>query len=429
MAQEQPDYTIDYLESQRYAVGFTDVTQSEENLLQTALYAHSEGFNILLASPELETDNIDQLRQLRATVIECSSGKNTQDLLVDTASKHGYSGIVVCDPNDQPDLEAARQQLRSSSDFALEAKSFEGHKQQRGRLIGIPAYNESVGIGSVILTAQQYADEVVVIDDGSSDNTVNIARQTGATVLEHETNKGKGRALQTFFKYARTSEYDSFVVLDGDGQHLPQDIPVVAEAVETGEADLVVGSRYLEDANKDETPLHRRFGQQVLDYLTFGSSGTKLTDTQSGFRAFSPAAIDELSIRTDGMGVESEMIASAQDTDLTIQEVPIDVRYEGVDGQTLNSIYHGLGVATFLLQLIRDRHPLLVFGGPGFVIAGAGVLFGIDAVLMYNTQGVFAPGQTMVSLLLTIIGLLGVFCGLILNRMSNMIAELAEESG
>jgi len=312
----------------------------------------------------------------------------------------------------------------SSSDSATTIVS---NDSETGRLIGIPAYNESVGIGSTILTAQQFADEVVVIDDGSADNTVEIVRQTDVTLLKHEENRGKGQALRTFFEYARASDHESFVVLDGDGQHHPQDVSTVAKPVEEDKADLVVGSRYLGGTSADETPFYRRVGQQILDYLTFGSSGAKLSDTQSGFRAFSPAALEELSIQTNGMGVESEMIATAQEADLRIVEVPIDVRYEGIDGQTFNPLHHGLAVATFLVQLIRDRHPLLFFGAPGVVIGGVGVVLGIDAALLYDTQGVFTPGQTMVSLLLTVIGLLSVFCGLVLNRISIMIYEMAED--
>ncbi|WP_276253177.1 glycosyltransferase family 2 protein [Halomontanus rarus] len=310
--------------------------------------------------------------------------------------------------------------------FSSAAETVAAADEQIERLIGIPAYNESVGIGSTILAAQQFATEVVVIDDGSSDNTVEIAQQTEATVLEHGDNKGKGQALRTFFEYARSTEYDAFVILDGDGQHLPTEIPDVVAPVEAGEADVVVGSRYLEDS-PTETPFHRRFGQQVLDVLTLGSSGRKLSDTQSGFRAFSPDAIDRLSIRTDGMGVESEMIGNAIEQDLKMAEVAIDVRYDGIDGQTFNPLRHGLGVATFILKLIRDRHPLMFFGGPGIVFTFVGVALGVDAVLLYNSQGAFAAGQTLVSVFLTIIGVLGVFCGLVLNRMSNMINELKEE--
>lgn len=294
----------------------------------------------------------------------------------------------------------------------------------RGLLVGIPAYNEEVGIGSTVIRAQRYADEVVVIDDGSTDQTADIAREAGATVLEHETNRGKGRAINTFLRYARSTDHEEFAVLDADGQHIPKDLPTVLEPIRTGEADMVVGSRYLEEGAGSETPRYRRVGQRVLDVLALGSSGTTLTDTQSGFRAFSPAAVDSLTLRTDGMGVETEMIGAAADRGLTITEVPIDVRYEGVDGQTLDPVRHGVDVAVFTLRLIRDRHPLLFFGVPGILLTGIGVALGLNAVTVYQQTGQFFIGWVLLSILLTIIGVLGAFCGLILNRITNMITEL-----
>lgn len=305
------------------------------------------------------------------------------------------------------------------AEFAAPPKS-----PETGLLVGIPAYNEEIGIGSTVLGAKQYADEVVVVDDGSEDRTVEIAREAGATVLEHKTNQGKGRAINTFLRYARSTDHKEFAVLDADGQHVPEDLPAVLEPIRRDEADVVVGSRYLEQGAGSETPRYRRVGQRVLDVLALGSSGTNLTDTQSGFRAFSPAAIDSLTLRTDGMGVETEMIGAAVDKDLTITEVPIDVRYEGVDGQTFDPVRHGVGVAVFTLQLIRDRHPLLFFGIPGILMTGAGVVLGLNTLSVYQETGQFILGWALLTSLLTIVGVLGVFCGLILNRISNMINEL-----
>ncbi|SIR76632.1 Glycosyltransferase involved in cell wall bisynthesis [Haladaptatus litoreus] len=293
-------------------------------------------------------------------------------------------------------------------------------------LVGIPAYNEEIGIGSTILATQRYADHVVVVDDGSSDETVEIAKQAGATVLQHESNRGKGGAVKTILEFARATECDTLVLIDGDGQHKPSDIPQVTEPVTDGGADLVIGSRYLEKDPDDETPLYRRFGQRVLDMLTTGRNGANLTDTQSGFRAFSPDAIDSLRLQTDGIGVESEMIDSAVREDLTIEEASIDVRYEGIDGQTYNPLHHGLTVVTFMLQLIRDRHPLVFFGLPGLILTIAGGLYGLDAILIYQSTDIFYPAKVLVAGFTTIIGTLAIFCGLILNRISNMIDRVHE---
>jgi hypothetical protein len=151
-----------------------------------------------------------------------------------------------------------------------------------------------------------------------------------------------------------------------------------------------------------------------------------MTDTQSGFRAFSPQAVSELDLTTDGIGVESEMIDSAAQHDLEMDEVPIHVRYEGIDGQTYHPLRHGLTVVTFVLQLIRDRHPLLFFGVPGLILTVAGALWGIDGILIYRETGNFYPAKALVSGFVTIIGVLGMFTGLILNRISNTISQLNE---
>jgi len=288
---------------------------------------------------------------------------------------------------------------------------------------GIPTYNEEIAIGSVISGAQQYADEVVVVDDGSTDNTVQIARSVGATVIEHEENKGKGGAIRTLLQYTTNTDVDSLVVLDGDGQHLPEDIPDVTEPVLEGDCDISIGSRYV-DQEETETPLHRRFGQRVLDYLTLGSSGENLSDTQSGFRAFSSEAASRLTLRTDVMGVESEMISEAVDRELDIEEVPIDVRYEGVDGQTHNPLKHGLSVATFVTKLIRDRHPLLFFGVPAVVLLGLGGGLLLHTAYLYQTTAAFHQWRALISGFSVLTGVLCIFSGLVLSQVRNMVTHI-----
>lgn len=293
-------------------------------------------------------------------------------------------------------------------------------------VVGIPAYNEEIGIGSVVLAAQKFADEVIVVDDGSTDKTVDIATEAGATVIEHDENKGKGQSVRTLLEAADSREFDALVLLDGDGQHVPADIPAVTEPVLDGDCDITIGSRYV-NGGQTETPGYRRFGQRVLDVLTTGSARTKVTDSQSGFRALSPTAAQDLRIRTDGMGVESEMIDDATQKDLSIHEVPIDIRYDGIDGQTHNPFVHGLSVVTFILQLVRDRHPLLFFGVPGLMLTLFGALYGLDGILIYQNTGTFYPAKVLVAGFTTIIGVLAIFCGLILNQISNMVAGLQEE--
>lgn len=290
-------------------------------------------------------------------------------------------------------------------------------------LVGIPAYNEEVAIGSVVLSVKEITERVLVVDDGSADATAEIAEEAGAEVISHKENRGKGAAVRTIFAEAQSKEIGALVLLDGDGQHIADDIPEVVEPVLDGACDVSIGSRYL-DGEKTETPLYRRFGQKVLDLLTTGSSGTSLTDTQSGFRAFSPNAVEKMSIRTDGIGVESEMIDSATTKGFDIEEVPIDVKYEEVDGQTYNPLHHGLSVVVFLLQLIRDKHPMVFFGLPGLILLGVGGGLVTNAALLYQSSGAFHQWRILFGGFMVMIGTMALFSGLLLSQVSNMMANL-----
>ena len=266
-------------------------------------------------------------------------------------------------------------------------KGFEGRRSPLSNvLVGIPAYNEEIGIGSVVLATKQLTDNVLVVDDGSTDRTVHLAEEAGATVIEHDENRGKGAAVRTIFQHAADEDYDALVLLDGDGQHVPEEIPDVVEPVLEGTCDIAIGSRYIDD-RRMETPLHRRFGQKVLDYATTALTGTSVSDSQSGFRAFSPRAIESVSITTDGMGVESEMLGNAADSDLELKEVPIEVRYEKVDGQTYNPLYHGVSVFLFVVKLLRNRHPLFFFGGFGLFLLLLGSGIGVHGLSVYRSGG------------------------------------------
>ncbi|WP_336361994.1 glycosyltransferase family 2 protein [Halalkalicoccus salilacus] len=418
--QQTPKYT-------NLAIGVIADETTADATIRTVVRARNRGVPVFVLNRTKREETAEILRSLDAILIDSATVEegDYQTTFAEAARNQDCSGIAIHKGPERVDFESSFATIREGTEYVVTTDSVESSEPQEiGLLVGIPAYNEEIGIGSTILEAQQYADEVVVIDDGSEDRTVDIARNTGATVLEHETNQGKGRAINTFLAYARSTDHHEFVVLDADGQHVPEDIPTVLEPVRTGEADVVIGSRYLEDGAGSETPRYRRVGQRVLDVLTLGSSGTNLTDTQSGFRAFSPTAIDSFTLRTDGMGVETEMIGAAVDSGLTITEVPIDVRYEGVDGQTFNPFRHGMGVAVFTLQLIRDRHPLLFFGVPGILLTGLGILLGLNTLTVYQETGQFILGWALLTSLLTIVGVLSVFCGLILNRISNMINEL-----
>ena len=286
-----------------------------------------------------------------------------------------------------------------------------------GIIVGMPAYNEAKYIGSVVLQARKYADEVIVVDDGSADATSSIARLAGATVVRHERNRGYGSTIRTLLDEAKKRDADILVVLDADSQHNPDEIPRLIEGIKGG-ADIVIGSREMQ-ANKISG--YRRLGQKVLSSMTRVASRQRLTDTESGFWAYSRKAINSLELKETGMAVSSEIVSEAAAKGLEIIEVPISVAYTG-DGSTLNPVKHGLGVFNRILVMISERRPLLFFSLFGGIFLVIGLAAGIMVIRVYYFgSNLFATGLAMVSILFVTIGILTVFTGIILNVLSKRI--------
>ena len=287
----------------------------------------------------------------------------------------------------------------------------------------LPAYNEEVSIGSVVLRTKQYADRVVVIDDGSRDNTAEVAAMAGAEVLRHSRNHGKGAALKTGFGSVNG---DSVIVtIDTDGQHNPDDIPRLVEPILSGEADMVNGSRYL-NGNKKDTPFYRRVGQRVLDTATNLDSGLAVTDSQSGFRAFASSTKDVFRFKQNGLAIESEMLADAAAAGLRIKEVEIGVRYD-VDGSSENPVSHGIRILVKVLHDMELRRPLYYFTIPGLAMAGLGILMGLDFLRVFARGGSLMYGPTLLMVMLTLVGSFAALTGIILHTISKMVNECKVE--
>lgn len=283
-----------------------------------------------------------------------------------------------------------------------------------GVLVGIPAYDEEKYVANIVLQAKQYADEVIVVDDGSRDNTARIAELAGATVVRHDRNRGKGVAIARILTEARKRRPDVLVLLDADSQHNPDEIPAIIEPVRQG-FDLVIGSR---DAQKQNTPTYRRIGLKVLLHSArVLSRRSSISDSESGFRALSLMAIDEIELKEKGFAIESEMIASAADKDLKITEVPISNIYT-TDGSTLNPVRHGAGVLNRILAMISERRPLFFFGLLGGILLVAALITTIRVFDIYATRGAWAMGSIMLTALLISVGVISVFTGIILNAVA-----------
>ncbi|HUS75047.1 MAG TPA: glycosyltransferase family 2 protein [Methanothrix sp.] len=287
----------------------------------------------------------------------------------------------------------------------------------------LPAFNEEVSIGSVVLRTKQYADRVIVVDDGSSDHTAEVAAIAGAQVLRHAKNQGKGAALKTGFESLNSDAV--IVTIDTDGQHDPADIPRLVQPILRGEADMVNGSRYM-NGNKKDTPLYRRLGQVVLDAATNLDSGLSITDSQSGFRAFSGWSKGVFRFGQSGLAIESEMLADAAAAGLRIKEVEIGVRYDvGVSSE--NPVTHGVRILLKVLHDMELRRPLYYFTAPGMLMAGAGILMGLEFLRIFAHGGSLQYGPTLLMVLLTLVGSFMALTGVILHSISRIMHECKNE--
>ncbi len=213
----------------------------------------------------------------------------------------------------------------------------------------IPAYNEETTIADVLVRTRPHVDGIIVVDDGSTDRTAQIARTQGAIVVSHVINRGLGASIGTGFAVAQKFGASIVVTLDADGQHDPAQIPALVQAIEQG-ADLVIGSRML--TGFVGMPVHRRVAQVVGNVVTFCLFGAWVTDSQSGFRALTAYAISKIHLKTNRMEVSSELIAEAKRNKLTLVEVPIKAIYTDYSLSKGQSFLVGLKT---LLKLVVRR--------------------------------------------------------------------------
>lgn len=285
-------------------------------------------------------------------------------------------------------------------------------------MVAMPAYNEEKYVGTVALQAREYADEVVVVDDGSADRTAKVAELSGATVIEHGENRGYGAAIQSILAHAKKRNPDVLVLLDADAQHDPEEITRLIKAISEG-FDLVIGSRKIGRTN---IPRHRYFGQKVLSYFTRVLSRSKLSDTESGFRAFSRKAISVLEPKEKGMAISAETVSEATAKGLKVTEIPISVIYTE-DGSTLNPVRHGFGVLNRIMVMISERRPLLFFGLCGGIFIVLGIVAGVIVLKILFTSQMLHVGTALISMLLITVGILSISTGIILNVLVKRISD------
>jgi len=275
-------------------------------------------------------------------------------------------------------------------------------------VVGVPAFNEEKTIARVVLEAQKYSDIVVVCDDGSSDLTGEIAERLGAVVLRHDHNSGYGAALQTLFRRARELKADVLVTLDADGQHDPSEIPRLVKPIEDGVAEVVLGSRFIDKNGTAEMPLYRQLGVKAITKLANGSAKNGVSDAQSGFRAYSKHAMENLaSVSENGMSASIELLRAVQKSGLEVCEVPVSCKYGGSAGVGTSSKHpfaHGIDLIMSLVRLVVEDRPIAFLGIPGLASLALGTLFGVWMMNVYAVEHRIVTNLALASIAFILMG-------------------------
>lgn len=216
----------------------------------------------------------------------------------------------------------------------------------------LPAYNEEGKIGEVINQTYKFVEKVVVCDDGSTDATSNEATKFGAEVIRHRKNMGYGAALRSLFIHARSIRAKAFVTIDTDGQHDSAFVPALAEPILTGQADMVIGSRFLRSRNF--TPPHRLVAIRFITVLCDVMTGNEFTDLQSGFRAYSSRALALTCPTRTGMGASTQIIMKAAKSGLRVREVGVPIYYNGEKTSPLSAAKQFFDVIRCILAPSSD---------------------------------------------------------------------------
>jgi glycosyltransferase involved in cell wall biosynthesis len=288
-------------------------------------------------------------------------------------------------------------------------------------VIGIPAFNEEKNIAGIIAKLKNVTNQIIVCDDGSSDLTAVIAEQLGAIVIKHDKNLGYGAAIRSIFLKAKTLDSDILVTFDADGQHRVQDIETVVMPINDDTSDIVIGSRFLDDSEK-EVPNYRKVGIKVITKITNVSIKKQLTDSQSGFRAYSKKVLNELNPSEMGMGISTEILIKATSKNFRISEVPIKISYHGKTS-THNPVSHGTSVIISTIKYTSIERPLVFYGIPSVIFLSLGIIFSYMAIQYYVEIGRLSTNLTIVGATTVLIGIVLLITATLLFSLVSVVRE------
>ena len=287
--------------------------------------------------------------------------------------------------------------------------------------IGIPAYNEEKNIASIIIKLKKIAQKIIVCNDGSTDLTGEIAQKLGAIVINHPKNLGYGSGIRSIFQKAKEIDSDILVTFDADGQHQVEDIKKVIEPILKNEVDVVIGSRFLENKNVS-TPEYRKIGIKLITKVTNSTLKEKITDSQSGFRAYNKDVITKLDPGDVGMGISTEILIKASSYGFKIAEVPINILYEG-NTSTHNPVSHGTSVLLSTIKYISIEHPLKFYGIPSLIFFVIGLTFTFLSVQYYTEIGRLNTNLTLIGAGTILIGVILVITTILLYSLVSVVRE------
>lgn len=351
-----------------------------------------------------------------------SDDEPLRQLLDTTARACGFPGLIF---HERPEELINYKQIDAERGLDYVAAAPVQLRAERGStLVVIPAYNEEQTIATVVEMAKPHADEVLVVDDGSSDRTVSEARKAGAETIEHGANRGYGAALKTAFEEGNRRGAASLIVIDGDGQHDTDDIPKLQNALDEG-ADVVIGSRFAHGAETD-LPLYRWIGVTVINVLTNLSMGVVrpgswVHDTQCGFRAYGPRAIESLANDGnigDSMDASTDILYHAHANSYVIREVGTTVDYDVANASTQNPISHGLTLVKNILRTVEMERPVTAFGLPGATTVIIGLGIGYWTLSNFLSTGTMSLALTLIAIFCVLAGVLASITAIILHALS-----------
>ena len=287
-------------------------------------------------------------------------------------------------------------------------------------VIGIPAFNEEKNIASIIMKLKKVTDHIIVCNDGSTDMTEEISKKLDVVVITHSRNMGYGSAIRSIFLKAKELQADILVTFDADGQHRVEDIQSVTQPIIDNKADIVIGSRFLE--SKSDIPEYRKFGIKVITKITNSSLKEKLTDSQSGFRAYSKNVLKDVTPSESGMGVSTEILIKASNTSHKIAEVPITIMY-GSDTSTHNPVSHGTSVLFSTIKFTSIEHPLKFYGIPAIIFLGIGFVFMLWTFQTYAVEKEIITNVALIGIGSLVIGIVFLLTAILLYSLVSVVRE------